>query len=155
MTDGTASRGRMLERALVLLGTLLLIASLLAAYIRFQALDTETVQESATLLIEDDEVRDQVAASLVEQLFANVDVGRNALEEQLPTDQAARGPAERRRARARRPRGGSHARPSQGTGALGERRQFSHEQLITVLEDEASVASRPTRVPSSSISAPH
>src|ERR671910_252119 len=73
-------------RVLVFLGTLLLIASLLAGYVRFQALDTETVRESATLLIEDDGIRDQVAASLVEQLFANVDVSAQ-LEQQLPADQ--------------------------------------------------------------------
>ena len=77
MTDGTRAAACS-ERALVLLGTLLLIASLLAGYIRFQALDTETVQESATLLIEDEEIRDQVAASLVEQLFANVDVSASS-----------------------------------------------------------------------------
>ena len=45
VTDGTPSRGRMLgARILVFLGALFLIASLLAGYIRFQALDTGTVK---------------------------------------------------------------------------------------------------------------
>jgi len=139
VTDGTPSRGRVLgARVLVLLGTLLLIASLLAGYVRFQALDTETVRESATLLIEDDEVRDQVAASLVDQLFANVDVSAQ-LEQQLPADQkplagllsgAVRELADRGAVRMLdRPRA-----QELWVDAVA----FSHEQLITVLEDEVS-----------------
>jgi hypothetical protein len=123
-------------RVLVFLGTLLLIASLLAGYVRFQALDTETVRESATLLIEDDGIRDQVAASLVEQLFANVDVSAQ-LEQQLPADQkplagllsgAVRELADRGAVRMfDRPRA-----QELWVDAVA----FSHEQLITVLEDD-------------------
>jgi hypothetical protein len=72
-------------RILVVLGVLLIVLSLLAGYIRFQGLDTETVQETAGDLIADDEIREQVAASLVEGLFANVDVAAE-LEERLPTN---------------------------------------------------------------------
>ena len=60
--------------------------SLLAGYIRFQGLDTDTVTETAGDLIADDEIRDQVAASLVDALYANIDVAA-ALEERLPPDQ--------------------------------------------------------------------
>jgi hypothetical protein len=73
-------------RILVVLGVLLAVLSLLAGYIRFQGLDTETVQGTAGDLIADDEIREQVAASLVEQLYANVDVAAE-LEERLPPDQ--------------------------------------------------------------------
>jgi hypothetical protein len=73
-------------RILVVLGVLLAVLSLLAGYIRFQGLDTETVEGTASDLIADDEIREQVAASLVEQLYANVDVAA-ALEERLPPDQ--------------------------------------------------------------------
>jgi hypothetical protein len=73
-------------RILVVIGVLLAVLSLLAGYIRFQGLDTETVQGTAGDLIADDEIREQVAASLVEQLYANVDVAAE-LEERLPPDQ--------------------------------------------------------------------
>jgi hypothetical protein len=73
-------------RGLVVVGVLLTIVSLLAAYIRFQGLDTETVSNTASELIADEEVRTEVAATLVEQLYANVDV-QAALEERLPEDQ--------------------------------------------------------------------
>lgn len=76
----------LLPRILVLLGALLAVLSLLAGYIRFQGLDTDTVEETAGDLIADPEIRDQVAATLVEQLFGSVDL-QAALEEQLPPEQ--------------------------------------------------------------------
>lgn len=76
----------LLVRTLVVVGALLAILSLLAGYIRFQALDTDTVGDTAGDLIADPEIRDQAAATLVEQLFANVDV-EAALNERLPPDQ--------------------------------------------------------------------
>jgi len=73
-------------RILAGLGVFLTLLSLLAGYIRFQGLDTETVKGTAEELIADDEVRDQVAASLVDALYANIDVTA-ALEQRLPPDQ--------------------------------------------------------------------
>ena len=69
-------------RILVVLGALFVIASLLAGYVRFQGLDTDTVETTAGDLIADPEIRDQVAATLVEQLFANFDV-EAALQEEF------------------------------------------------------------------------
>jgi hypothetical protein len=76
----------LLARVLVVLGALLAVLALLAGYIRFQALDTDTVENTAGELIADPEIRNQVAARLVDELFANVDV-EAALREQLPADQ--------------------------------------------------------------------
>ena len=73
-------------RILAVLGVLLALLSLLAGYIRFQGLDTDTVKGTAGDLIADDEIRDQVAASLVDALYANIDVAA-ALEQRLPPDQ--------------------------------------------------------------------
>jgi hypothetical protein len=73
-------------RILVVVGVLFAVLSLLAGYIRFQGLDTDTVSETAGDLIADDEIREQVAATLVDQLYANVDVAAE-LEERLPPDQ--------------------------------------------------------------------
>ena len=80
-------------RILVVLGALLAVVSLLAAYVRFQGLDTNTVKNTADDLISDKEIRDQVAATLVEQLYANVDV-QAELQQQLPQEfQGLSGPA--------------------------------------------------------------
>ena len=87
--DSNSSMGRMvLVRVLVVVGALFAVLSLLAGYIRYQALDTDTVEQTAGELIADPEIRDQIAATMVDQLFANVDV-EAALEQRLPPDQKA------------------------------------------------------------------
>jgi hypothetical protein len=79
--------GRMLlARILVVIGALLAVVSLLAAYVRYEALDTNNVEDTAGELIADDAIRDQVASSLVDQLFNNVDV-EAVLNERLPAAQ--------------------------------------------------------------------
>jgi hypothetical protein len=79
--------GRMaLARTLVVVGAILAIVSLLAAYVRFQGLDTATVEDTAGELIADEDIRNQIAASLVDELFANVDI-EQVLQERLPADQ--------------------------------------------------------------------
>jgi hypothetical protein len=73
-------------RILAVLGVILTLVSLVAGYIRFQGLDTDTVAGTAGELIADEEVRNQVAATLVDQLYANIDVTA-ALEQRLPPEQ--------------------------------------------------------------------
>jgi hypothetical protein len=75
-----------LARVLVVLGILFLAVTILASYLRWQAFDDETFNETSSELIANDTVRDQVAATLVDQLYANVDVAAE-LEQRLPADQ--------------------------------------------------------------------
>ena len=63
-----------LARVLVVLASLIAALSLLAGFIRYQALDNETFSNSAEDLIENDEIRDQIGLSLVDALYSNVDV---------------------------------------------------------------------------------
>lgn len=123
-------------RILVFLGALFLIASLLAGFIRFQALDTGTVKESATLLIEDKEIRDQIAATLVDQLFTNVDVTAQ-LEQQLPADQQGLAGALSAAIRELADRGAVRMLDRPEAQELWVNSiAFSHNELITVLEDD-------------------
>ena len=87
--DSNSSMGRMvLVRVLVVVGALFAVLSLLAGYIRYQALDTDTVEQTANELIAEPEIQDLIAAAMVDQLYANVDV-EAALEQRLPPDQKA------------------------------------------------------------------
>ena len=70
-------------RLLTVLGVLLLVVSIAANFVERQALDTNEVEETARQLIDDPEIREQVAASMTEQLFASVDV-QAELEARLP-----------------------------------------------------------------------
>ena len=131
----------LLVRVLVVLGALFAILSLLAGYVRFQALDTDTVEETAGDLIADPEIRDQIAATLVEQLFANVDV-EAALQQRLPAEQQGlAGPiagAVQIGADRAAPRLLERPRPQRlWVRAITE----THRNLIAVLEDDTEAVS--------------
>jgi hypothetical protein len=128
----------LLARVLVVLAALVAFVSLLAGYVRFQALDEETFRDTAEDLIADKEVRDQVALTLVEQLYSKVDVTA-ALEERLPPDQdrlaaplaaVAREVSDRAAVRLlERPR---------PQALWVESLSRTHEQLLRVLDDETT-----------------
>jgi len=125
-----------LARVLVVLASLIAALSLLAGFIRYQALDNETFSDSAAELIADETIRDQIALTLVEALYTNVDV-QTALEERLPADQqglagpisaVARELADRAAIRVlERPRAQELWVRSLST---------THEQLLRVLDDD-------------------
>lgn len=150
MTDGApqprddaepavASQRRLrLARALVVLAAVLAFPAALAGYVRWQALDNETFSDTAAEMIADDTVRDQIAATLVEQLFTNVDVS-TGLEERLPEDQQqlAAPLAAAVRVLADRLAQELLARP-RAQELWVDAMELSHERLIRVLEDEAT-----------------
>lgn len=80
------SRGRWFGMyvLLVVAGLLLLVTSF-AVWINRVALNTEVFSDTASELIQDDEIRAAVAQKSVDELFANVDV-EAAVEERLPED---------------------------------------------------------------------
>jgi hypothetical protein len=71
---------------LVVVGIVVAVLAVIAGYVRYQALDTPTVEETATQLIRDDQVREEIGARLVDELFTQVDVPA-LLDERLPEDQ--------------------------------------------------------------------
>jgi hypothetical protein len=75
-----------IARILAVLGVVVALLALVAGYIRFQGLDTDTVSDTAAELIADDQIRNQVAATLVDELYTNIDVEAE-LEQRLPPDQ--------------------------------------------------------------------
>ena len=130
-------RARMIAaRILVVFAVLFAVLGLVAGFIRWQALDNETFEATAEQLIADDDVRNQVASTLVDELYANVDVAAG-LEERLPEDQQALAPIIA---------GGLRELSDRAARRLLERprpqelwvRSLSatHEQLLRLLDDE-------------------
>jgi hypothetical protein len=134
-----ASRGRLLlARLLVVLATLLAVVAALAGYLRWQALDEETFADTTEELIANDNVRGQLANTVVEELFANVDVPA-ALEQRLPEDQRAlAGPL----AGGLREFADRTVRrlldSARGQELLKDSVVTTHEQLLAVLDDEST-----------------
>jgi hypothetical protein len=129
----------LLAKALVVLAAVFALLALIAGYIRYQALDNDTVRDTAGQMIEDETIRDQIAASLVDQLYANVDVSA-ALQERLPEQQqylagpAAAGLRELSDRAAQRLL--ERPRPQQ---LWVESIARTHEQLIRALKDEFAI----------------
>lgn len=89
MTDETVRTGRWrtpVARLLTVLGVLLIVISIVANFVERQALDADEFEETARQLAADSAIQEQVAATLTESLYANVDV-QAALEERLPPAQ--------------------------------------------------------------------
>jgi hypothetical protein len=136
------SRGRLLiAYVLVVLATLLAVVAALAGYLRWQALDQDTFADTTDELIADDDVRQQLGASVVEELFANFDVAAS-LESRLSPDQRAlagplagilRESADRTVQR--------FLNQARGQELLKNALVTSHERLLAVLDDETTVVS--------------
>jgi hypothetical protein len=132
------SRGRRIAaRVLVWLGALLAAVALVAGYVRWQALDTGTVRSTADELIVDDAIREQVAASLVDSLFTNVDV-QAELEQRLPPAQQGLAGVITGAVRELADRAANQMLERPRAQQLWvDTVAFSHEQLINVLKDES------------------
>jgi hypothetical protein len=73
---------------LVVLALLVTVLALIAGYVRYQALDTPTVRDTAEEMIADPQIREQIAETLVDELYSNVDVEAR-LQARLPEQQKA------------------------------------------------------------------
>jgi hypothetical protein len=78
-------RRRAIVWGLIVLASLIGLVSILTTWADRQALDAGSWRDASADLIEDQEVRDALSVYLVDQLYANVDVGA-ALSERLPAN---------------------------------------------------------------------
>src|SRR5262245_288459 len=78
------SRGRAIAaRVLVIIGILLTVISILASYVKREALDKDHFRNTSEELIANDNIRNQLALTMVDVLYSNVDVSAE-LESRLP-----------------------------------------------------------------------
>ncbi len=87
------SRGRIIvARVLVVLGVVLVVVSLLSNWVKREALDKETFRETSQELIAHPDIQQQIAQTMVDQLYANVDVSQQLAAKLPPNLQALAGP---------------------------------------------------------------
>jgi len=83
-SHASPSRGRIIGvRALLVLGVLLTVVSILATYVKREALDQDQFKQTSRALIESPAIQEQLSAVMVDALFSNVDV-KSELEGRLP-----------------------------------------------------------------------
>ena len=132
-------RGRVvLARALTVLALLIGFVSMLAFTLERTVLDESGIERIATDLIQDDAIREQVALTAVEQLYANVDVEQR-IAARLPEAQRALAPtlASLSRQAADQAADRLLERP-RVQAAWVEVATRTHEQLLALLEDEGN-----------------
>jgi plasmid stabilization system protein ParE len=74
---------RIAARVLVVLGIVLLVISLFANFVKNEALDRSSFRDTSQELIADPAIQNQIALTMVDQLYANVDVAAR-LQQRLP-----------------------------------------------------------------------
>ncbi len=82
----SSRKRRIFARVLTILAIVLATISLVAGYVRWQVFDNGTFKNTSAQLLESQAIREQVAGTLVDRLYANVDV-QAELEAKLPPDQ--------------------------------------------------------------------
>jgi hypothetical protein len=80
-------------RALIVFASLLAFLATFAIWANRQLLETDTWEDTSTKLLEDDEIRSQVADFMVESLYANVDIQAELQQALPPRLQPLAGPA--------------------------------------------------------------
>src|SRR5215218_5584362 len=85
MDAATPAPRRVLPIVIVVIAVVIGFVSVLAVWVKRQALETDTWTETSTELLENEEIRDALSDFLVDELYANVDVEAK-VEGVLPRD---------------------------------------------------------------------
>ena len=136
---GRTSQWRIVgARVLTVVAVLLALVGALAFYVEHTALDEEGFETISREMIENEEIRTQVAGTAVEQLFANVDV-EAAIAERLPPEQQGLAPVLAGLARSGADRAAAAAleRPRVQTVWV-EVTTATQRQLVRLLDDETT-----------------
>lgn len=132
---------RALPIILVVLATLVGIVSVLALWVKRQALETETWTDTSSALLEDQSIRDAVSDFLVTALFDNVDV-QSELESKLPPDVQGLAAPATAGLRELAGRAADEALASPKVQGLWEdANRAAHAKLIALLDDEGQFVS--------------
>lgn len=126
---------------LIVLGTILTFAAIFSIWVNRQALNTDNWVDTSTRLIQDEEVRDQLADYLANQLVANADVA-GQLEEVLPPRLAPLAPAAAGGLQQLAPQAAERIFATPRFEGLWEAaNRKAHEALLKVLNDEGEAIS--------------
>jgi hypothetical protein len=141
LSDAAVRRRRVLPIALLILATIIGITSVLALWVKRQALETETWVELSGELLEDEAIRDAVGDFIVNAIFENVDVEGEIAGALPPRAAPLAGPvASGLRQLATQATQEALSRPK--IQELWEdANRVAHERLIALLDDEGEFVS--------------
>jgi hypothetical protein len=139
--NGEKRSRRVVPTILIALATVIGIVSVLAVWVKRQALETDTWVETSTELLEDETISDAVGAFLVSALFDNVDVEGEIAAQLPPQAEPLAGPLAGG-LRQLADRAADEALSSAQAQAIWEdANRTAHERLLALLDDEGEFAS--------------
>ena len=93
MASDRSTRRRLLPLSLITLGSVLALLAIFAVWANRQLLDSDNWTDTSTELLENDEIRGQLAIFLIDELYANVDVEAELAQAAPPRLDGLAGPA--------------------------------------------------------------
>ncbi len=134
-------RGRALPIILVVLATIIGIVSVLALWVKRQALETDTWTRTSSELLQDETIQDAVGDFIVTAIFDNVDV-QGEIEAKLPPQAQALAAPAAAGLRELANRGADEALSRPKVQALWEdANRLAHQKLLALLDDEGNFVS--------------
>jgi hypothetical protein len=135
------SRRRGLPIALIIIATLISVLAIFGIWANRQLLNTDNWTDTSTKLLENDAIREQISVSLVDQLYANVDVEQN-IEDVLPKKAAPLAPPIAGQLKTLSVKGVdeilTRPRPQRLWAAANRR---AHHRFLQIVEDKGTVVS--------------
>ena len=122
----------------MVLGTVLLLVSVLAVWVNRLALETDTWTATSEELLEDDDVRAALAASLTDQLYSSVDVAEQLQAILPPAADPLAGPAAAGLREFTERRANIFLTRPRVVAAWREANRAAHEQFVRIVNDEAA-----------------
>ena len=126
-------------RALVVLGTILLLVSVHAIWVNRLALDTDTWVATSDEFLEDDEVRAALATALTDRLYSSVDVAAQLQAVLPPAADSLAGPAAAGLREFTERRANTFLTRPRVVAAWSEANRASHEQFVRIVKGESTV----------------
>jgi hypothetical protein len=125
-------------RALVVLGTILALIAVLAIWVNRLALDTDNWVATSDELLQDDEVRAVLAATLTDSLYSSVDVAGQLREVLPPAAQPLAGPAAAGLREFTERRANIFLQRPRVVAAWREANRNAHEQFVRIVKGESA-----------------
>ena len=125
-------------RALVVLGTVLLLVSVHAVWVNRLALQTDTWVDTSDELLQDDEIRAVLAARLTDELYSSVDIAEQLQAILPPAADPLAGPAAAGLREFTERRANIFLARPRVVAAWREANRLAHEQFVRIVEGEAA-----------------
>jgi hypothetical protein len=124
-------------RTLVVLGTIVAFVAVLSIWVGRIALDTDTWVSTSDELLQDDEVRAVLAATLTDQLYSSVDVAGQLREVLPPAAQPLAGPAAAGLRELTERRANKFLTRPRVVQAWSDINRITHERFVRIVKGEA------------------